>query len=238
MLTSAGRYEIGNAHINANHRGTWYGLGSDYLNIGESEPTQAVSLVELYTAVELPHLVRLGVREGCFVVRSQFDRHGNGVTLLKRADGQPVIIGRIVGRLQFDHIDIGLNTRGTQHGHVPFTPYRLFCFCATGAIRLLFLVTQEVILILLIGDGPITAPGLRNACRLHNGYPMPALREGCVIERITQLVGLLIGTKYGHVLLTEREVDRGQGIKRSKLAAIGLEQTDMRHGSGDALWFA
>src|SRR5258706_7329694 len=68
MLAGAGRDEIGNAYVDAYHRGARHCLGSDFLIIGECEPPHPVTLVELYAGAELLHLVGLGVREGCFVV--------------------------------------------------------------------------------------------------------------------------------------------------------------------------
>ena len=93
VLASAGRDEIGDAHIDANHRCIRWRLHEMFCIVGEREPPHAVTLIELHAAVELPCLPRLGVGESFFVVRSEFDGHGNGLALLKRADGQPVIIG-------------------------------------------------------------------------------------------------------------------------------------------------
>jgi hypothetical protein len=83
LLPSAGRHEIGNAHINADHRGTCYGLYRHFLIIGEREPPHAVPLIELHAGVELLHLVGLWVREGCFVIRSEFDGHLDRLTFLQ-----------------------------------------------------------------------------------------------------------------------------------------------------------
>src|SRR5258708_23245383 len=163
MRAGAGRDEIGNAYVDAYHRHTRQRLYRHFLILGEREPPRPVTLIELHAGVELLHLVGLGVREGFFVVRSQFDGHHNGLTFLKDADGQPVIIDRIAGLLQFHHIDIGLNTGFAQGGHVPFVPPWLFGVCRKLPMRLLLLVAQEIVLVVLIGGGPIGAPGPGNA---------------------------------------------------------------------------
>jgi len=41
-------------------------------------------------------------------------------------------------------------------------------------MRLVFLVALQIILLLLIGSGPIGAPRPGNARRLHDGDPLPA----------------------------------------------------------------
>src|SRR5260370_280183 len=158
MLAGAGRDEIGNAYVDAYHRRTRHCLYRHLLIVGEREPPHPVTLIELHAGVELLHLVGLWVREGFFVIRSQFDGHHNGLTFLKCADSQPVIIGRIGGLLQFHHIDIGLNTGFAQGGHVPFAPPWLFGLCRKLPIRLLLLVPLQIVLVLLIGSGPIGAP--------------------------------------------------------------------------------
>ena len=48
-----------------------------------------------------------------------------------------------------------------------------------------------------------------------------------------ELLRILIRTKEGNILLVERQVDRGQGIKRGKLARIDLDQADMRDRFGE-----
>jgi hypothetical protein len=87
----------------------------------------------------------------------------------------------------------------------------------------------------LIGAGPVGSPGLCNACRLLNSHAMPAFRERGRKGRVTKWIGLFLDTKDGHILLTERKIDRSKRIQGSKLAWIGLDQADMRHRFGDGL---
>lgn len=174
MLACAGRDEISNAHINANHRCIRGCLDGHDLIVGEREPPRAITLIELDACVELSCLPRLGISEGALVVRCQFDRHSNGLALLKYADVQPVIIGRIARLFQLDHITVGLNTGFAQGRHVPFTPLWLFGRCRKLPTCLLFVVLLQIILVLLIGSGPIGAPRPGDACRLHDGNTVPA----------------------------------------------------------------
>ena len=93
MLAGARRHKIGNADVDTDHGRIRWCLDGHFLIIGERKPPHAITLIELHTAVELLHLVGLGVREGALVIRRQFDRHLDWLTLLKGADDQPVIIG-------------------------------------------------------------------------------------------------------------------------------------------------
>src|SRR5215467_13280544 len=53
-----------------------------------------------------------------------------------------------------------------------------------------------------------------------------------------KLIGGLLGTKEGDILLTEREIDRSQGIKRGQFARIDFDQANMRDRFGNPLGLA
>ncbi len=174
VLARAGRDEVGDAHVNAHDRRIGWRLHGHFLIVGEREPPQSLALIELHTGVELSRQMGFRVHQLFFVVGSEFDGNLHGLTLGERADRQPVIIGRIAGLLQFDHVDIGLNAGFAQGGYIPFVPYRLCGFCATGPIRLVLLVPLQILLVLLIGLRAVSTPGSRDACCLHDGNPVPA----------------------------------------------------------------
>src|SRR5258708_38115201 len=57
------------------------------------------------------------------------------------------------------------------------------------------------------------------------------------VNRFAPLVGLALGlAKEGGVLLAELQVTAHERIKGRELARIGLQQTNMGHGSGDGLF--
>ncbi len=64
---------------------------------------------------------------------------------------------------------------------------------------------------------------------------MPAFGKGRLIEWVTQFVGRLCGTKERDVLLTERQIDRGKHVEGRQFPRIDLDQTNMRHRSGDRI---
>jgi hypothetical protein len=78
------------------------------------------------------------------------------------------------------------------------------CPSLYAIFSLLLVIVQQVVEIVLIGGGAIGAKG----------------------------IGRLLGTKDGHILLAECQIDRRQRVERRQLAWIDLDQADMRHREG------
>src|SRR5450755_1247061 len=91
VLAVARREKVGNAHIDTDHRGSCLGLYGDYLVIGEREPPAVSPLVQGRAGVDGLTFERLTT------IVCQLDWYLDGFTLLKRANSQPVVEGRILG---------------------------------------------------------------------------------------------------------------------------------------------
>jgi hypothetical protein len=168
VLPVAGRQEVGNPNIHADHRGRRRGVDQDDLVVGERQPPAISALVEGHTGIDGLVFERLAV------VGSQLDREQQLLAECERADLQPVVKGRVLGGFELDDVGVGLDAALSQRGNVPFFPGWFLCPCIQGALRLLLVVVQQIIRIVLIRLCAIGAPGLGDACCLLDGDPVPA----------------------------------------------------------------
>ena len=165
--------------VHADHWGRWGGVYRDFLVIAEGQPPAITALVEGHAGID-------GLVFECLaVIGSQLDRDQHLLAEFERADREPVVKGRVLRGFEHDDVDVGLDAGLPEHRDVPLAPRWFLCPCIQSALSLLLVVVQQVIRIVLIGLCTIGAPRLCDACRLLDGHPVPAFREGRGKERGT-----------------------------------------------------
>ena len=237
--TIRGGQEVGNADIHPDHRSIGCGVNRHDLIIGKRQPPHAIlALIELHAGIELPHLPRLWVGDLFFVVRRQLDGDKQGLAEFQSADLEPVVKGGVVRGFKRNDVGVRLDAGLSKGGNVPLFPGRCLRTFVQGVLGLLLVIVQQVVHIILVGLLPIGAPGLRNACGLLDGDPVPAFGERGGKAGSMKGVWQFVGTEKRGVVLRERKKDLSECIECRQLAWIGFHKTDMGHGLRDALWLS
>jgi hypothetical protein len=235
--TIRGGHKVGNADIHPDHRSIGCSMNRHALIIGKRQPPHAIlALIELHAGVELPHLPRLWVSDLFSVVRRQLDGDKQGLAKFEGADLEPVVKAGVVRGFKRNDVGVRLDAGLSKGGNVPLFPGWFFCLRVQRAVSLLLVIVQEVVEIVLIGLLPIGVPGLRNACGLLDGDPVPAFGERGGKAGSMKGVWEFVGTEERGVVLRERKKDLSECIECRQLPWIGFHKTDMGHGLCDALW--
>src|SRR6266487_7087096 len=104
VLPVAAGHQVGDADVEADHRGIWLSLDGDLFFVGESEPPAIGAPVQGDAAVDA------FACQHCTMVACQLDRNTNGLALLQSTDREPVVKGGVGGDFQNGNIGVGLDT--------------------------------------------------------------------------------------------------------------------------------